>query len=332
MRVTFARSPRRGEFEYFDVPAVNARFGFGPEHVVDYKALVGDTSDNIPGVPGVGAKTATKLIQEYGSLENILAHLDDIPERTRKLLRENQGIAKQSKHLATIVTNVPVHLDLEAAHALDYDRDRTMRLFHDLEFYSLVDKLPQRTDGEHANETAVTAGPISGGEMAGSPVAAGAISAARAATSGPLAATEAATAQMSLFAQDVLETLAEEGSGIAAVGPILPRPTVSPTTSTNTMVIDTPEALDVLVASLANAPLFALDTETDSTNELHAKLVGISLSLGAGEAYYIPVATLPTPRATRLAGRSRWTSSWSDCALCSPIPLSARSFTTPNTT
>ena len=68
-RVTFARSPRKGEFEYFDRAAVEARFGVEPAQVVDYKGLVGDTSDNIPGVPGIGPKTASKLIGEYGTLE-----------------------------------------------------------------------------------------------------------------------------------------------------------------------------------------------------------------------------------------------------------------------
>ncbi len=146
VRVTFARTPRRGEFDYFDVPAIIARYGFGPEHIVDYKSLVGDTSDNIPGVPGVGAKTASKLIQEYGSLEDILAHLADLPARTQSLLETHREQAIQSKYLATIVTDVPITLDLEAARALDYDAERVMKVFHQFEFYSLVEKLPRRAD------------------------------------------------------------------------------------------------------------------------------------------------------------------------------------------
>ncbi|MGH2485007.1 MAG: 5'-3' exonuclease, partial [Ktedonobacterales bacterium] len=89
VRVTFARSPRRGEFEYFDLAAVEARYGFEPPRLVDYKALVGDTSDNIPGVPGIGQKTATKLIEQYGTLEEILAHVDALPARTKASLTEN---------------------------------------------------------------------------------------------------------------------------------------------------------------------------------------------------------------------------------------------------
>ena len=100
---------------------------FEPAQVVDYKALVGDTSDNIPGVPGIGPKTASKLIQEYGTLENILDHLDDLPARTKTLLAENREQALHSKHLATIVTDVPVTLDLEGARALNYDPDDARR-------------------------------------------------------------------------------------------------------------------------------------------------------------------------------------------------------------
>jgi len=282
VRVTFARSPRRGDFEYFDVAAVEKRYGFGPEHVVDYKALVGDTSDNIPGVPGIGDKTATKLIQQYGTLENILAHVDELPERTKKLLVEHREQALQSKHLATIVTDVPVTLDLEHARALDYDRESAMRLFHDLEFYSMVDKLPvPATDGSAGavTESAAPSGPAAA--VATAPVAHQ--------PSEEAASEEAGTTQLSLFAEAELETLAEQGSGIAAVGPILPRPSVTPTIGTNTMVIDTSEALDVLARTLAATPFFAWDTETDGTDELHARLVGLSFSLGAGEAYYIPV-------------------------------------------
>jgi DNA polymerase I len=268
VRVTFARTPRRGEFDYFDVPAIIARYGFGPEHIVDYKALVGDTSDNIPGVPGVGAKTASKLIQEYGSLEDILAHLADLPARTQSLLETHRDQAIQSKYLATIVTDAPITLDLEAARALDYDADRVMKVFHEFEFYSLVEKLPRRAD---AGMTTVAA-PASQ------------------APAQPAAQAEGdGAAQLSLFAEDELQAITEEGVSLAP-GTSTPRLAIpaAPQT-TNTLVIDTPEALDVLARALASAPLFAFDTETDTTDEMTANLVGLSFAIGAGEAYYIPV-------------------------------------------
>jgi DNA polymerase-1 len=284
VRVTFARAPKRGEFEYFDVDAVVARYGFGPEHVVDYKALVGDTSDNIPGVPGVGPKTASKLIQEYGTLEHILAHLDELPQRTRALLAEYREQAEQSKHLATIVTDVPVTLDLGQARALRYDPERVMRLFHELEFYSLVDKLPRRGDVDAANGDGTWGAAAAVHEVA-SPQAATEASQ----TGNGVGVVEDGTTQLSLFAQDELEALAEEGSGIPGIPLVAPRPPIVPTTGTNTMVIDTLDALDVLVRALRAAPLFAFDVETDDTNEMQAHLVGVSLAMGEGEAYYIPV-------------------------------------------
>jgi len=268
VRVTFARTPRRGEFDYFDVPAIIARYGFGPEHIVDYKALVGDTSDNIPGVPGVGAKTASKLIQEYGALEDILAHLDDLPARTKALLETHREQAIQSKYLATIVTDVPITLDLEAARALDYDAERVMKVFHQFEFYSLVEKLPRRADA------GVTVPAVSASQAPAQPGA---------------QAEDDSAAQLSLFAEDELQALTEEGASLAPATS-MPRAAVpaAPQT-TNTLVIDTPEALDVLARALASAPLFAFDTETDTTDEMTANLVGLSFAIGAGEAYYIPV-------------------------------------------
>ncbi|HKW22155.1 MAG TPA: DNA polymerase I [Ktedonobacterales bacterium] len=280
-RVTFARSPRKGEFEYFDRAAVEARFGVEPAQVVDYKGLVGDTSDNIPGVPGVGPKTASKLIGEYGTLENILDHLDELTGRTKLLLSENREQALHSKYLATIVTDAPVTLDLEGARALNYDPDDARRLLYELEFYSLADKLPRRLGDESAPTavsretkppaTSVAARPIQ--PAAGVPD------------------TLDATAQLSLFAADELQALAEDGDVVAPPVARPPAPTLplASAHNTNTMVIDSAEALDVLARALANADIFAFDLETDSASELQAQMVGLSFSLGAGEAYYVPV-------------------------------------------
>ncbi len=135
---------RFGEFREFDTEAVVERYGFGPEFVPDYKALVGDTSDNIPGVPGIGDKTAKKLIADYGSLENIVEHVDDVtPTRARNALSGNVEQARESKRLATIVRDVELDLDLEAARVKDYDREKVIDLFRTLEFRSLMAKLPE---------------------------------------------------------------------------------------------------------------------------------------------------------------------------------------------
>lgn len=134
---------RFGEFREFGPAAVIERYGFGPQFVPDYKALVGDTSDNIPGVPGIGDKTAKKLIAEFGTLEEIIARVDEVtPTRARNALAENIEQAKESKALATIVRDVELDLDLSKARVHEFDRDAITDLFRTLEFRSLLSKLP----------------------------------------------------------------------------------------------------------------------------------------------------------------------------------------------
>ncbi len=126
----------------YDEAAVRQRFGLTPEQLVDLKALIGDKSDHIPGVPGVGEKTAVALLQRYGSLEGIYAHLDEIPERFRAKLEAGRAQAELSRRLATIVRDAPVTLDLEACRVRSFDRQRVLALFRELEFRSLVERLP----------------------------------------------------------------------------------------------------------------------------------------------------------------------------------------------
>jgi DNA polymerase-1 len=139
---------RFGELRYFDPAAVHARYGFGPEYVADYKALVGDTSDNIPGVAGIGEKTAKALIGQYGGVEEIIAHLDEItPARAKNALTAGVDEARRSKFLTTIVRDLPIAIDLDRSHVGNYDREAIIDLFRELEFRTLSNRLPeQRAD------------------------------------------------------------------------------------------------------------------------------------------------------------------------------------------
>ena len=140
-----------GDADLYDAAAVLAKYEIGPEHIADYKALKGDPSDNIPGVKGIGEKTAVKLIQQFGSIEQIYAHLDEVtPPKLQALLRENADVARQSKILTTIVTDAPVTLNLEATQASRFNRSKVVELFRELEFSSLLNKLPET--GEPAPE------------------------------------------------------------------------------------------------------------------------------------------------------------------------------------
>jgi DNA polymerase-1 len=138
-------APRRSFADtiVYDEAGIRERYGLEPEQLIDYKALVGDTSDNVPGVRGVGAKTATKLLQQYGTLEGIYDHLDEIKStRFRTALEEGRESALLSKHLVTIVYDVPVSLDLEACRVQEIDRQPVAELFRALEFRALLDRLP----------------------------------------------------------------------------------------------------------------------------------------------------------------------------------------------
>jgi len=137
----------RGSFSdtmLYDEAAVSQKYGVKPEHIADLKGLVGDPSDNIPGVRGIGEKTAVKLIQQFGSIEQIYDHIDEVaPPKLQALLRENEAIARQSKELATIVTRTPASLNPDDCRVSQYDRNKVTELFRELEFVSLLPKLPQ---------------------------------------------------------------------------------------------------------------------------------------------------------------------------------------------
>jgi len=212
----------RGSFSdtmLYDEAAVSQKYGVEPEQIADFKGLVGDVSDNIPGVPSVGPVTAAKLLKQFGSVDQIYAHIDEVtPPKLRDTLRQNEAIARQSKELATIVIQTPVTLSLDDCRVSQYERRQVTELFRELEFFSLLPKLP---------------------EVEG--VAPG------------------TTAQVKAEPQRAYH------------------------------IINTTPALDELVSSLSAAKSFAFDLETTSLNSMLAELVGISLSLAPGEAYYIPI-------------------------------------------
>jgi DNA polymerase-1 len=131
------------DLRVYDTAAVRERYGFDPPLVADYKALVGDTSDNIAGVPGIGDKTAKALIAQYGPIEAMKDHLDEIkPPKARKALEEHFGAAVAAKELTTIRRNLALDLEL-GPHEGTYDRDRVLDFFREMEFSSLVARVPR---------------------------------------------------------------------------------------------------------------------------------------------------------------------------------------------
>ena len=138
----------------YDEAEVRRRYGgLEPGQVRYLKALCGDTSDNVPGIPGVGQKTAEKLLLAYGTLEGIYDHLDELPAKQRALLEEHRDLVFRGLELVTIVRDTPVQLDLDACRWGTYDRNEVVDVLKDLEFFSVIPRLP---DGAHAE----TPGPI----------------------------------------------------------------------------------------------------------------------------------------------------------------------------
>jgi DNA polymerase I len=216
------------------------KLGVRPSQVVDYKALVGDKSDNIPGVSGIGEKTAISLIEKFGTVENIYAHIDEVENRWKTKLERGKDKAFLSYELAKIKTDIDVKLDLEHAKADDLDFASIEKIFTDLEFRSLL-KILDRLSGKEI-PVAASAPPGKG-------------------------------QQLSMFANEAQ--------------PVVHAPRVESNIVVN--VVDTPEKLADLVEILNKAKIISFDTETTSTEEMRAKIVGISLAVKEGEGYYIPL-------------------------------------------
>jgi DNA polymerase-1 len=125
----------------YDVDAVTQRFGLPPEKYLDYVALKGDTSDNIPGVPGVGEKTASKLIQAYDSVESVLEHTQELKGRLRQSVEAAGQDLIRNKDLARLNTDLELNLDPEASVMGEWDHDAVRRLFNSLEFRTLLERL-----------------------------------------------------------------------------------------------------------------------------------------------------------------------------------------------
>jgi len=131
-----------GEADILDPEGVQQKVGLPPEKIIDYLGLMGDTSDNVPGVPGVGPKTALALIQEFGSMQEVLDHVDRVSRKSvQEKLQQNREQALLSRELVTIHTNVPLDVEVHDLQAQPPDREALISLFQELEFHRLLDEI-----------------------------------------------------------------------------------------------------------------------------------------------------------------------------------------------
>lgn len=269
-RISMFRPARRGEaFEPVTVDTFQEKYGLPPIRFIDLLALMGDASDNVPGVQGIGEKTAGALIREYGTVETLLEHAEEVKgKRAREGLLAHREKALLSKQLVTIKTDVELEVTPAQLVRSRPNREALLSLFNDLQFNTFFRKVKDGTFAQIAEEP----GQIGEGEEAKAPV--------------PEIQREEAP-RPTFFARG------------RADSPDLV--SYDPETVTYRLISDR-EALQTVVEALQAVDRFAFDTETTSVDPMWASLVGISFAQEAGKACYIPTP-LPdgTPTADILA-------------------------------
>lgn len=242
-----------GDYETLGVPEVLTKYGLtSVGQMIDLLGLMGDSSDNIPGCPGVGEKTAQKLLAEFGSVEALLAGTDRLKGALKTKIEQNAEQIRFSKFLATIVTDVPISFDAATCIRKEVDREHLRELYIELEFRSFLKKLNDVSAAEHTEK--------------GAP----------------------AMQQLSLFGNDAGQRSPigmSPGSEEARASDLADLTT----TPHAYFTADTEEQRNNLAQLLLSQPSFAFDTETDGINPLTAHLVGMSFAVREYEAWYVPL-------------------------------------------
>ncbi|MEO5369195.1 MAG: DNA polymerase I [Magnetococcus sp. DMHC-1] len=243
-----------GKDTWLGIPEVTEHWGVPPELVIDLMGLSGDSSDNIPGIPGIGPKIAAQLIREFGDLETLLAH----PERIKQTKRRENIIqyaaqARLSRQLATIDRNAPLPVTMADLQCQPPDREHLRRICTEMEFHSLLKQISSEAgvDGVATVTTSIT---------------------------GTVAAPDTGT-----VAASVNETVTTPATGMAAI----------PVEVNDYRILTDPTAFAEFMQELRRQPCFAIDTETTSLDAVQAELVGISISWQYRQAFYLPLAHTP---------------------------------------
>ncbi|MBI5353518.1 MAG: DNA polymerase I [Chloroflexi bacterium] len=224
------------------------KLGVRADQVVDYKAIVGDTSDNIPGVKGVGEKTAIALLEKFGTLDGVYKNLDQVETRWKGKLESSKVSAYMSYDLALIRTDLKIKFDLEHAKVTPFDATALEEFFKEMEFKTLLSKVSAISGG---SSSAPTTAPASTG-TAVKPV-------------------KTKSGQFSMFVNEPQVVVAPNPSNIEVI------------------IVDSEDKLNDLKKQLAKAKVISFDTETTSTEEMQAEIVGISLAIKPGQGFYIPL-------------------------------------------
>ena len=265
-----------GGFDILGEKEVKEKYGLSDvKQVIDLLGLMGDSSDNYPGCPGVGEKTAVKLINEFGSIENLLAHTEQLKGAMKKKVEEHVEDIKMSKFLAAIKTDVPITLNLESLKREPIDDVALKEIFERLEFRTLLRKKLGGSDTTSASSPTPTAstnknkgkgqmGDLFSGDLFGG-------------------ASESPQTPSSQASENAKFTDMGQGDLFFSN---LSDLTTTPHTY---QLVDSMEEMEKLAANILTFDFVSLDTETTSVDAMSAKLVGLSFAMKEGEAYYVPV-------------------------------------------
>ena len=263
------RPKHSGGFEVMGPEEVKAKFDIqSTAQVIDMLGLMGDASDNIPGCPGVGEKTAQKLVTQFGSIEALLERTDELKGALKKKVEENKEKILFSKFLATIKTDVPIELNMQSLVREEPNETELRKIFEELEFRSLIERVLKKPTTPPASSTSSTEPDLFAGTLFAQPQPTAAKNEKQAPIQGDLFA---------IFAPDGTDEA--EKTILASLE----------TTQADYQLIDTEEKRKDILQKLLTAEVLALDTETTSSNPMEAELVGMSFSCQENEAYYIPV-------------------------------------------
>lgn len=239
------------DIEILGVPEVLEKYEIeNPKQVIDFLGMMGDSVDNIPGLEGVGEKTAKKFLKEFGSMENLLANTDKLKGKLKEKIEASAEIGLLSKKLATILIDVPIDFEHEKYHLERPDFDKLKDIFEEIEFRRLYDNLVKIFDYQEVN--------IENKDFEISKKE------------------EQTSRQLDLFSE-LEENLSSQKLNIGNTDKVY-------------QYIDSPKAQRVLVENLLSQKAVCFDTETTSLEETEAELIGLSFSYKKGLAYYIPIS------------------------------------------
>ncbi len=278
-----------GELEQMGVKEVCEKYGINsPAQVIDLLGLMGDASDNVPGCPGVGEKTAVKLIQEYGGIDQLIEHKGELKGALACKVAEGEEQIRLSKWLVTIKTDVPIELDLDSLRLKPIDLDRLRPIYEELEFRTMLRRLNDpyssvfvKPDDQRSPLTLAWRENEGGANEPSSKHAT------------PVKPTYG---QLDLFEHNRYE--GEKMSLQAATADSAkPSDDIFAIDSTNTIastphhyrLLDTDSKIHDFIEEINNTSIICFDTETTSTEAMQADLVGMSFAVTPGEAVYIPV-------------------------------------------